>query len=58
MACNAELFSQVREYLMLRNDETLQPGLRKPDACNLFQFPSAAKHKYDEVYPGIFLGDR
>ncbi|XP_041376161.1 dual specificity protein phosphatase 3-like [Gigantopelta aegis] len=58
MTCDVQLFSQVRSYLMSCNDENLQRGQRKPDAFILFQFPSQAKHKYDEVYPGVFLGDR
>ncbi|XP_071083018.1 dual specificity protein phosphatase 3-like [Haliotis cracherodii] len=53
---DSNLLREVREYLQSNNDSMTSKPVPH-GAYSLFSFPAAPKHKYDEVYPGIVLGD-
>ncbi|XP_060075360.1 dual specificity protein phosphatase 3-like [Ylistrum balloti] len=53
-------FSRVREYLMNANDSSFNgktPVGAQPTVM-MFQFPASPKDNYNEVYPGIIIGDK
>ncbi|XP_021373972.1 dual specificity protein phosphatase 3-like isoform X4 [Mizuhopecten yessoensis] len=60
MSYSQVTFSRVREYLMNANDSS--PGTKTPMGAQptvmMFQFPVAPRENYNEVYPGIIIGDK
>ncbi|XP_033755518.1 dual specificity protein phosphatase 3-like isoform X2 [Pecten maximus] len=53
-------FSRVREFLMNANDSNLErrTPMGAPPTVMMFQFPASPKDNYNEVYPGIIIGDK
>ncbi|XP_069112433.1 dual specificity protein phosphatase 3-like [Argopecten irradians] len=58
MAYSQITFSRVREYLMNANNSGLEGPAGAQPTVMMFQFPASPKDDYNEVYPGIIIGNK
>ncbi|XP_045193965.1 dual specificity protein phosphatase 3-like [Mercenaria mercenaria] len=60
MSYNQMLYSKVREYIITSTDARLHGSNSSIGAAPtfwMFTLPQAPENSYDEVYPGIYMGD-
>ncbi|WAR11398.1 DUS3-like protein [Mya arenaria] len=60
MTYSQKLYHRVREYLITSTDDRLHGDNSSSGAAPtfwMFTLPQAPSNSYDEVYPGIFMGD-